>query len=215
MRSQHVSSQVICRLFVTFYFNCVSRESRDIGYYSQMKAEVHAAASILYSLVCLSALPCSAQVDWPQIKLTQIAAGFTEPVHATSARDGSDRLFVVEQIGRIRIVQSNSVLAQPFLNITARVSNPPGSVYGLLSVAFPSDYLTSHCFYVYYSRTNDQATIISRFHLGVDPNRADPASEQVLLVIPMEPCPPGVLGGQLAFGPDGFLYISTGDEGVC
>jgi len=156
-----------------------------------------------------------AQTDWPQLQLTQVGAGFTEPVHITSARDGSDRLFVVEQPGRIKIIQSNSVLPQPFLDITNRISSPPGGVYGLLSVAFPSNYAAKNCFYVYYSRTNDQATVISRFFVSTNANQADAWSEQVLLVIPLGICEPGVLGGQVAFGPDGYLYISTGDEGMC
>src|SRR5690349_4607711 len=102
-------------------------------------------------LVCFAVWTSGAQTDWPQLKLTQVAAGLVEPVHITSARDGSDRLFVVEQPGRIRIVQSNSVLPLPFLDITNRISSPAGDVYGLLSVAFPANYALKKCFYVYYS----------------------------------------------------------------
>src|SRR5262249_1651376 len=150
-----------------------------------------------------------AQTDWPQLKLTQVGAGFTEPVHVTSARDGSGRLFVVEQPGHVKIIQSNSVLPQPFLDITNRVSSPIGDVYGLLSVAFPPNFASKQYFYVYYSRTNDRASVISRFFVSGDTNQASASSEQVVLVIPLGPCGPGVLGGQLAFGSDGFLYIST------
>src|SRR5262249_14305052 len=102
----------------------------------------------------------------------------------------------------------------PFLDITDRVSGRPG-YYGLLSAAFPSNYAVKKCFYVYYSRTNDDATVISRFSVSTNANRADAWSEQALLVIPLGTCEPGVLGGQVAFGPEGYLYISTGDEGFC
>ncbi len=169
----------------------------------------------LFSFVgALSASINGAQTDWPQLKLTQVGSGFSAPLHLTSARDGTDRMFIVEQPGRIKIIQSNSVLTEPFLDITDRVSPRPG-VYGLLSAAFPANYAVKKCFYVYYSRTNDDATVISRFSVSTNANHADAWSEQQLLVIPLGACEPGVLGGQVAFGPEGYLYISTGDEAGC
>src|SRR5215471_7008073 len=80
-----------------------------------------------------------AQTDWPVLSQTQVAGGISTPVHITSARDGSDRLFVVQQSGQIVIIQSNSVLPQPFLNITNRVNYLPGSMDGLLSMAFATN----------------------------------------------------------------------------
>jgi hypothetical protein len=131
-------------------------------------------------------------------------------VHITSARDGSGRLFVVQQSGQIVIIQSNSVLPQPFLNITNRVNFVPGSLDGLLSMAFPTNYSAKGYFYVYYSRTNDAATVISRFYVSTNANQADPSSEQVIMTIPIVGNPNR--GGQVAFGRDGYLYISTGDD---
>lgn len=138
---------------------------------------------VVFFLANLFVARASAQIDWPQLKLTQIASGLIAPVHVNSARDGSERLFVVEQEGRIRIVQSNSLIPAPFLDITERVSSPLNSLYGLLSVAFPTNYTAKGYFYVYYSRTNDQASVISRFFVSTNANRADPLTEQVVLVI--------------------------------
>jgi glucose/arabinose dehydrogenase len=183
-----------------------------VGFAHSMRTH---ASRALVVFACLAVFAAKAQPDWPQLKFTQVAAGFSAPTHVTSARDGSDRLFVVEQPGRIKIIQSNAVLAAPFLDITNRVGNPFASAYGLLSVAFPADYATSHCFYVYYSRTNDVASVISRFFVSTNANQADAWSEQQLLVIPLDTSCSTVVGGQLAFGPDGYLYISTGDEALC
>src|ERR1051326_304964 len=182
---------------------------------SHMKAVKSFASGSLFFLICVLATRVSrGQVDCPQVKLTTVASGFTEAVHTTSARDGSDRLFVAEQLGRIKVVQSNTVLGQPFLDITDRVYNPPGSLFGLLSMAFPTNYASKGYFYVYYSRTNDFATVISRFFVSANTNQANAASEQVVLVIPLGGCNPN-LGGQIAFGPEGYLYISTGDDEGC
>src|SRR5712671_2089401 len=169
---------------------------------------------LLIVLLTSPAMSARAQIDWPQLKLTQVASGLTSPVHINNARDGTGRLFIVEQPGRIKILQSNAILSQPFLDITDRVSNPPGSIFGLLSVAFPTNYAAKGCFYVYYSRTNDQSSVISRFFVSTNANQASPASEQVILVITNEGCPP-LLGGMVAFGPGGFLYIGMGGDEQC
>jgi glucose/arabinose dehydrogenase len=151
---------------------------------------------------------------WPQIQLTPVVTtGLEAPVHLTHAGDGSGRLFIVEQAGRIR-TYTNQLRTAPFLDITATVRSPfssGGSEEGLLSAAFPPDYAKKGYFYVYYTNKagNNQ---ISRFHLGGDPNTADPDSEE--LIIQFEhPGQTNHNGGQMAFGPDGYLYIGTGDGG--
>ena len=154
------------------------------------------------------------QSAWPQISTNLVASGFELPVHITNAQDGSNRLFVVEQRGRIQILQNSSIQAT-FLDISDRVRSPisgGGTEEGLLSAAFPPGFgSTKSHFYVYYTRKNGDNRV-SRFYLSPDPNFADPTSEQVILELP-HPTYGNHNGGQLAFGPDGYLYIGTGDGG--
>jgi len=154
----------------------------------------------------------------PQISLAVVAGGFVSPVHVTHAGDGSGRIFVVEQAGRIRILDNRvvpPVLPVPFLDLASLI--PPrlvaGGERGLLSVAFPPGFDGKQYFYVYYTRAADGAIVVARYRVSAsDGNVADPASEEVILVVP-HPEFGNHNGGQLAFGPDGYLYIGTGDGG--
>lgn len=156
------------------------------------------------------AVRASGQASWPDIGLTPVAEGLDNPVHITNAGDGSGRLFVVEQQGRIRIIKNNT-LQGTFLDISDRVRSV-GSEEGLLSVAFQPGFGTSQpYFYVYYTRQSGNNRV-SRFTVSGNPNQADPASETTVLKLP-HPTYQNHNGGQLAFGPDGYLYIGTGDGG--
>jgi glucose/arabinose dehydrogenase len=138
---------------------------------------------------------------------------FTHPVGLQHAADGTGRLFVVEQAGRILVFPNSPdvLTATLFLDIQDRV-NAVGEEEGLLGIAFHPDYETNGYFYVNYTAANPRRTVISRFSVLVsDPNRADPTSELVLLEFD-QPFP-NHNGGQLTFGPDGYLYIATGDGG--
>lgn len=148
--------------------------------------------------------------DWPRIFLVKQADGPSLPVHITHAGDGSERLFVVEQAGRIWIIQDGALLSTPFLDISDRVVS--GGEQGLLSVAFPPDYGGKGYFYVdYTSITGGGDTVVARYNVSGDPNVADPESEQVLLTTDQPFSNHN--GGQLAFGPDTYLYIGMGDGG--
>jgi glucose/arabinose dehydrogenase len=116
---------------------------------------------------------------------------------------------VVEQPGRIRIVANDTVLPEPFLDIVDQVSCC--GERGLLSVAFHPQYASNGRFFVYYT-DNGGNLVISRFQVSSDRDRADDGSERVLLTIP-HPGASNHNGGQLAFGPDGHLYVGTGDGG--
>ncbi len=151
----------------------------------------------------------SAPVTWPDISVTPFINGLDRPVHITHAGDGSGRLFIVEKIGRVRIVKNGSLLATPFLDITGRVGSA-GSEQGLLSVAFPPDYASKGYFYVNYTDKNGD-TVIARYRVSADPDRADDNNEAVLLTIDQPYTNHN--GGQIAFGPDGYLYIGMGDGG--
>jgi glucose/arabinose dehydrogenase len=138
-----------------------------------------------------------------------VAEGLSSPVGVTHAGDGSGRLFVIEQAGTIRIVQDSQVLSNPFLDIHERV-NDDGNERGLLGLAFHPNYAENGYFFVNYTGDSGD-TFISRFQVSADPSQADPGSEKVLLRIG-QPFP-NHNGGHLVFGPDGYLYIGTGDGG--
>jgi glucose/arabinose dehydrogenase len=151
------------------------------------------------------------QVAWPAVALEEVATGFDLPVHVTHAGDGTGRLFVVEQRGSIRLIVDGERLATPFLDIRDRVTF--GGERGLLSVAFPPGFEELGHFYVNYTATvdNQLMTRISRFQVGSSPNQADPESEQIVLTI--DQFAGNHNGGQIAFGPDGYLFIGMGDGG--
>jgi uncharacterized repeat protein (TIGR01451 family) len=171
-----------------------------------------AVAIVTFTFLC----PRVAAQTWPQISFSQPIGGFTHPTHLASARDGTGRLFVVEQPGRIRIIENGALLPTPFLDITARIGYVPGS-QGLLSVAFPPDYATKQHFYVNYVIPSvgcnycDGALVIARYHVTANPDIADANSEEVVLT---DGPFPGHWGGELAFGPfDGYLYFGLGTGG--
>lgn len=148
------------------------------------------------------------------IGLEEIAAGFDSPVYAIGPDDGSGRLFVVEQPGVIRIIAGGETLEQPFLDISGIVESG-SSEQGLLSVAFPDDFADSGLFYVYYTARSEEGVgdnTIARYQvIADDPNVADPGSGEVLLRV--ADFRVNHNGGQLQFGPDGFLYAGFGDGG--
>ena len=141
---------------------------------------------------------------------TLFAGGFSRPVDVQHAGDGSGRVFVIEQPGRIRIVQDGQVLATPFLDIQERVDDG-GNEQGLLGLAFHPNYEGNGFFYVNYNRGGGD-TVIARFQVTGDPNVADPDSEFKLMEI-SQPFP-NHNGGGLDFGPDGYLYLGLGDGGA-
>ena len=145
------------------------------------------------------------------LEFETVVEGLFQPVDVANAGDGSNRLFVVERTGTVRIVQEGTLLEEPFLDITSQVLAESGE-RGFFAIAFHPNYGANGYFYLHYtSRPNGDVTI-ARYQVSADdPNRADPESGQVLLSIQH---PNDVHnGGGLEFGPDGYLYISTGDGG--
>jgi hypothetical protein len=138
-----------------------------------------------------------------------VATGLSSPVFVTSSRDGTDRLFIVEQAGRIKMLGPGSSTPTLFLDITSKVVS--GGEQGLLGLAFHPQYSLNRRFFVNYTRQPDGATVIAEYHASIgDPNVADP-TETVLLTY-AQPFT-NHNGGMLAFGPDGYLYIGSGDGG--
>lgn len=140
--------------------------------------------------------------------LQLVAAGLASPVHLTAPAADVARLFVVEKAGVIRIIRDNSVLAVPFLDIRDLVSSP--GERGLLSMAFHPDYASNGEFFVNYTDLNGDTRVV-RYRASGDPDVADPGSAE--LIIAIEQPYSNHNGGQLAFGPDGMLYIGMGDGG--
>lgn len=143
------------------------------------------------------------------VSFVPVAGGLDLPVHIGPAGDGSNRMFLVEQAGRILILDNGSVLPAPFLDIRDRVLS--GGERGLLSVAFPPGYASKGYFYVNYTRIPDGSTVVSRYLVTADPNVADNTGETVVLTVAQPYANHN--GGQIAFGPDGYLYIGMGDGG--
>ncbi|HEU5300436.1 MAG TPA: PQQ-dependent sugar dehydrogenase [bacterium] len=145
------------------------------------------------------------------VQLERVATGLTAPVYVTSAGGRADRLFIVEQGGRIRILRGGRLLSQPFLDISAKVV--AGGELGLLSVAFHPRFNANGRFFVNY--TTDQGgrlrTVIAEYRVSSAGRDVAEPGERVLLEIdqPFR----NHNGGLNLFGPDGMLYIGMGDGG--
>ena len=161
----------------------------------------------LAAAICALAVAhaATAAVTW-----TKVLAGIAQPVEIAGARDGSGRLFVVQQTGVVRVVKNGALLATPFLDLGALTAS--SGERGLLGLAFHPQFATNRQFFVYYTRPSDNATVVARYTASATtPDVADPASATVLLVI-AQPYD-NHKGGALKFGADGYLYIGMGDGG--
>jgi len=154
--------------------------------------------------------PCAGVAAFPGVppRTTLIAAGLEQPVDIDAPPLDTHRLFIVEQAGRIRIVENGTLLGDPFLAIEDRVSCCDER--GLLGIAFHPDFARNGRFFVDYTNT-DGNTVIARYAVGADADHADRDSEQILLTIDQPFANHN--GGELTFGPDGKLYIGMGDGG--
>jgi len=137
-----------------------------------------------------------------------VAAGLSRPIGIESAPLDPHRLFVVEQTGSIRVIRDDSLLATPFLDLTGKITS--GGERGLLGLAFHPDFESNGRFFVNYTDV-DGNTVVARFLADPTSDAADPTSETVLLQVDQPFSNHN--GGQLAFGPDGRLYVGLGDGG--
>ena len=179
----------------------------------------------LLILAFVPASPAAAQsmLGEPRdIGVQLVADGLTSPVALASPLDGSGRLFLVDQVGLIRVINADGTLRpDPFLDLRSQIV-PLMSGFderGLLGLAFHPGYSANGRFFVYYSAPLragapagfDHTSHISEFTVSADPNRADPTSERIVLQVDEPQFNHN--GGTVLFGPDGFLYISLGDGG--
>jgi glucose/arabinose dehydrogenase len=158
-------------------------------------------AAIVVDVVVVHAAP---------VPLTPVVSGLDHPVDIVNAGDGSGRLYVVEKPGRIRVVEDGALRTAPLLDLGTLVLT--GDERGLLGLAFHPRFVATRFVYVDYTRKPDGATVIARYTVpAATPNVADPASALVLLTIAQPYANHN--GGALRFGPDGHLYVGTGDGG--
>ncbi len=173
-----------------------------------MKAFVFFAGSVLSAILFASGVFAQGV---PAVRLLPfITDGLASPVFMTSAGDGTNRLFIVEQRGIIRVLQPGTTTPADFLNITALVRF--GGERGLLGLAFHPQYSTNRRFFVYYTRQPDGAIQIGEYQVSLsDPNIADPTEKRIITIL--HPGFSNHNGGTIAFGPDGYLYAGPGDGG--
>ncbi len=156
-------------------------------------------------IFCLAACTLFTQ---PELEFQSYITDLSSPVDIANAGDGSGRLFIVEKGGTIKIIQAGALVGD-LLDISSKVST--GGEQGLLGLAFHPDFSTNNYFYVNYTNTQG-TTVVSRFTIMAgSPNSADPNSELIILTISQ---PYGNHNaGDVEFGPDGYLYITSGDGG--
>ncbi len=142
------------------------------------------------------------------VALLQIAGGLSQPLDLTAPRNDPTRLFIAEKTGRIRVVRDGTLLAAPFLDLSGQVSG--GSEQGLLGIAFHPNYASNGRFFVDFTDPAGDTQVV-RYQVSGNPDVANAASSVTVLSIDQPFANHN--GGGLAFGPDGFLYVSHGDGG--
>jgi glucose/arabinose dehydrogenase len=152
-------------------------------------------------------------IGWAQAPVLQLQSitqsRITNPTFATHANDGSHRVFVLEQAGRILVVPSDHAAASVFLDLTDRVGT--STERGLLGLAFHPDFEENRRFFVDYTRKSDGAIVVAQYHASASNPKVADKDETVILTIAHPNAEHN--GGMLEFGPDGLLYISVGDGG--
>ena len=168
------------------------------------------------ALICVSSFLVSSSdsrrvvsAQGSPVQLVPVLSGLSSPVFVTNAHDGTNRLFIVEQTGKIKVLQPGSSTPTVFLDLTSSVVS--GGEQGLLGLAFHPNYRTNGRFFVSYTRTPDGTSVFAEHHVSAsNPNVADTAEIPILTV--SQPFA-NHNGGMIVFGPDGFLYIGLGDGG--
>ena len=148
-------------------------------------------------------------LDDAAIELRTVVEGLEQPLLVTNTGDGSDRQFIVEQVGRIRIVRDGELLAEPFLDVSEFIT--AGGEQGLLGLAFHPEYRANGRFFINYTDLEGDTVVAEYQGDSAETDVASPDSARILLRVDQPYANHN--GGALAFGPDGYLYIALGDGG--
>jgi len=175
---------------------------------TRTRAGAHALLTLAVAAASLLACAAAPRADLPRLTLVPFVRGLERPVDLETA-PGDPRLFVVEQWGRIRVIENGRLRARPFLDITDRTSR--GNEQGLLGIAFHPQFATNGLLFVNYT-DRDGNTNVVRYRVTPDRAQADPATATRILHVDQPYSNHN--GGQLVFGPDGMLWIPLGDGGL-
>jgi glucose/arabinose dehydrogenase len=144
-----------------------------------------------------------------RLTLQVVTAGLRQPTALAEVPDGSGRFFVLERVGLVRLIRQGQLVPEPVLDLRALITSS-GQEQGLLGIAFHPRFEENGRFFLAYTARNGDNTV-AEYRLAAGANQVDPLSGRVLLAI--SDFAPNHNGGHLAFGPDGYLYIGTGDGG--
>ncbi len=173
--------------------------------------------SVLFLLSCMASSEKKEKPISYVITLNEVCSELEAPIGIVNSQDGSNRLFVIEQSGKVRIIKDGALLPIPLIDITTKIDKLNGlySEKGLLGLAFHPQFKTNGKFYLYYSapaslKGMDNTTVISEF--TVTPG-ADVTNKTEKVILKIDEPESNHNGGQMAFGKDGYLYIGVGDGG--
>lgn len=175
---------------------------------SQVRIPAMSRSNLVVALLFLMTLATAAPAQPSGLRLDPVIGGLTSPLFVTHAPEGGSRLFIVEQPGRIKVLQPGDAAPAMFLDITVKVKS--GGEQGLLGLAFHPQFATNGRFFVDYTRASDGASVIAEYRASADPAHTG-ATERMLLVVDQPYTNHN--GGMVEFGPDGYLYIGMGDGG--
>jgi glucose/arabinose dehydrogenase len=163
---------------------------------------------IAYPLALSLVFNCLQTFSQPVLSFRRVIAGLSAPLEIVSAADGTNRLFIVQKVGSVKVFDSAYNYLGDFLTVSGVTIN---GERGLLSMAFHPDYKNNGFFYVYYTTTLGDIEI-SRYKVSDNPNKADTTTRKIIITIPHRTAA-NHNGGKISFGPDGYLYFATGDGG--
>ncbi len=163
---------------------------------------------IAYPLALSLVINSLHSISQPVLNFRRVITGLSAPLEIVSAGDGTNRLFIVQKVGSVKVFDSAYNFLGDFLTVSGVTIN---GERGLLSMAFHPDYKNNGFFYVYYTTTLGDIEI-SRYKVSDNPNKADTTTRKIIITIPHRTAA-NHNGGKISFGPDGYLYFATGDGG--